>query len=80
MKQKKPQTYVMVEVPDCRMHGSATVEGQIVMTLGWPKDHTVLQFKRRALRRFIRLAADLLAASPDDTARQSNSDHVSTPD
>jgi hypothetical protein len=79
MKQKTPQTYVMVEVPDCRMHGSVTVEGQVIMTLGWPKDHTVLQFKRRALRRFIRMAADLLAANPGETTRQSNSDFVSTP-
>jgi hypothetical protein len=80
MKQRQPQTYVMVEVPDCRMHGAVTVEGQIVLTLGWPKDHTVLQFKRRALRRFVRLASDLLAAGTPEGSTSGRTELTDSPD
>lgn len=76
MKQRRPQASVMVEVPDCRMRGSTTLEGRILINLGWPEETATLLFKRRALRRFVRLATDLLT---DPESRPDDGEHVSSP-
>jgi hypothetical protein len=72
----------MLEIPDCRMEASVTRDRGIVFNLGWPHDTTTLVFeRRRALRRFVRLAADILAApSPDNQAPGDRSEIVSAPD
>ena len=79
MKRRQPQASVMVEVPDCRMRGSTTLEGKILINLGWPEETAVLLFKRRALRRFVRLATDLLADLPAHESESDRGDHVSSP-
>ncbi|MGH3760515.1 hypothetical protein [Actinophytocola sp.] len=79
MKQRQPQAHVMLDIPDCVMQGSFTADGQILIILGWPKDRAMLQFKRRALRRFIRLATDLLADLPTDGSTSADRTHLSTP-
>ena len=82
MKQRQPQASVLLEIPDCRMEASLTRDREIVFQLGWPHDTAVISFKRRrALRRFVRLATDILAApSPDNDATGTRTEIVSAPD
>jgi hypothetical protein len=82
VKQRQPQASVLLEIPDCRMEASTTRDREILFNLGWPHDTTTLVFKRRrALRRFIRLAGDILAApSPDQDQTGERSEIVSTPE
>ena len=82
MSTKQPKTSVMLEIPDCRMEASVTRDRQIVFQLGWPHDVTTLVFeRRRALRRFIRLATDILAApSPDNQTSGDRTEIVSAPE
>jgi hypothetical protein len=72
----------MVEIPDCRMEASVTRDREFVFNLGWPQDMTTFVFKRRrALRRFVRLATDILAApSPDQDPSGEGVKVVSAPD
>jgi hypothetical protein len=61
----------MVEVPDnCRMHGVYRSDGQLLFTLGWPKDHALLQFAPVALEQFIQLATQLQATPHDPTSTE----------
>jgi hypothetical protein len=78
---KKPRTSVCVEIPDCRMVGSITLEGRYTFILGWPSENATFLFKRRALERFIRLAADMLAELPPDgsTPERRSSEIISSP-
>lgn len=82
MKQRQPQASVLLEIPDCRMEASVTRDREIVVQLGWPHDTTTLVFKRRrALRRFVRLATEILAApSPDSAPAGASTEIVSSPD
>jgi hypothetical protein len=80
VKRKQPQASVMLEIPDCRMEASVTRDREIIVQLGWPHDRTTLVFKRRALRRLARLAADVLAAPSPDGQTGGHSEIVSTPD
>jgi len=82
MSTKQPKTSVMLEIPDCRMEASVTLDQDVVFSLGWPHDRTTLIFKRRrALRRFIRLATAVLAApSPDCRTSGEPPEFVSAPD
>lgn len=81
MSGKRRKTSVLVEIPNCRMEASVTTDRQIMFNLGWPHDETTLVFMRRgALRRFVRLATDVLAApSPDDDPNGDRSEIVSSP-
>jgi hypothetical protein len=82
MKQRMPQASVLLEIPDCRMEASVTRDRDIVFNLGWPHDTTTLVFKRRrALKRFVRLAAEILTApSPDADSTSTMSEVVSSPE
>jgi hypothetical protein len=82
VKRRQPETSVMVEIPDCRMEASVTRDREFVFNLGWPHDTTTFVFKRRrALRRFVRLATDVLAApSPDHRASGERVEIVSAPE
>jgi hypothetical protein len=64
------------------MEASVTRDQQFLFQLGWPHDTTTLVFqRRRALRRFARLANDILAApSPDHDAAGTRSTIVSSPE
>ena len=66
MRRVRPRSSVMVEIPDCRMHGSITMDREILFVLGWPKEDALLVFKRPALDRFVRLANELLAVPLPD--------------
>jgi hypothetical protein len=82
VKRRQPKTSVLVEIPDCRMEASVTRDREVVFTLGWPHDVTTFAFKRRrALRRFVRLATDILAApSPDQNPTGRGASIVSAPE
>ena len=82
MKQRQPQASVLLEIPDCRMEASVTRDREILVQLGWPHDTTTLVFKRRrALRRFVRLANEILAApSADNDQTGTSAEIVSSPD
>lgn len=82
MKRRNPETSVLVEIPDCRVEASVTRDRQFMFQLGWPQDTTTLIFKRRrALRRFVRLATEILAApSPDNDPTGTRAEIVSSPD
>lgn len=81
MKRRQPQASVLLEIPDCRMEASITTDRQIHFHLGWPHDTTTLVFeRRRALRRFVRLATDILAAPSPDTDPTGRTEIVSAPD
>lgn len=73
---------MLVEIPDCRMEASVTLDREFVFQLGWPQDTTTFVFKRRrALRRFVRLATEILAApTPDHQRSGSRTEIVSSPD
>lgn len=64
MNRMRPRSSVMVEIPDCPMKGSITMDREILFVFGWPKEDALLVFKRPALERFVRLANELLAV-PD---------------
>lgn len=67
MRRIRPRSSVLVEIPDCPMKGSITMDREILFILGWPKEDAVLVFKRPALERFVLLANELLAVPlPDD--------------
>ncbi|MPZ80268.1 MAG: hypothetical protein GEV28_07670 [Actinophytocola sp.] len=72
----------MVEIPDCRMEASVTRDRAFVFNLGWPHDTTTFVFqRRRALRRFVRLASDILAApSPNHDPTDASTEIISAPD
>jgi hypothetical protein len=82
VKQRQPHASVLLEIPDCRMEASVSRDQEIHFNLGWPHDVTTLVFKRRrALRRFVRLAAEILAApSPDNDPGGARSEIVSAPE
>jgi hypothetical protein len=68
---QQPQNSVMVEVPDdCRMHGMYGSDGHLLFTLGWPKDHALVQFAPAALEQFIQLATQLQATPHDPTSNE----------
>jgi hypothetical protein len=68
---RQPQNSVMVEVPDdCRLHGVYGSDGQFLFTLGWPKDHALLQFAPAALEQCVQLATRLRATSHDPTSTE----------
>jgi hypothetical protein len=79
---KQPQASIHLEIPDCRMEATVTSDGYIFINLGRHDDVTTLIFqRRRALRRLIRVAADILAApGPDNTRRERVPEIVSSPD
>jgi len=81
MKRRQPEASVLLEIPDCRMEAFVTKDREIEFALGWPPDTATMLFKRRALRRFVRLATDILAApSPDDDPTGARTEIVSTPE
>ncbi|MGH3758568.1 hypothetical protein [Actinophytocola sp.] len=82
MNAKLPKSSVLVEIPKCRMKASVTADRRIMFNLGWPHDETTLVFEhRKALRHFVRVANDILAApSPDDHSTRDQSEIVSPPD
>jgi hypothetical protein len=81
VKRKQPRASVLLEIPDCRMEASVTSDRQIMFNLGWPHDTTTLIFqRRRALRRFIRVATDVLAGSIPPGASDVDPEIVSAPD
>jgi hypothetical protein len=79
---RNPENLVCVEIPDCRMEASTTRDRTFLFQLGWPHDTTTLVFqRRRALRRFIRIANEILAApSPDHATADTSSTIVSSPE
>lgn len=79
MKPNRPRNSVLIEIPNCAMQASTTTNNELLFILGWPKDYTMIQFKRRALQRFIRLATDILTAPTHDPSGN-HPTLLSTPD
>ena len=82
MTQSQPKASVLLEVPDCRMEASVTVDQNILIQLGWPRDAATLVFEnRRALQRFVRLSTEIMdAPAPDSDPTGTNTAIISKPD